>query len=68
MLTTSRHREPVPALSRIATLAHDAVLSAECYDCHSATKLGGFRSVHNGRDHNIYSFTVLVAGQASRPA
>jgi hypothetical protein len=24
--------------------------------------LGGFRSVHNGRDHNIYGFTVLMAG------
>jgi len=24
--------------------------------------LGGFRSVHNGRDHNIYGFTVLLAG------
>ena len=25
--------------------------------------LGGFRSVHNGRDHNIYGFTVLMAGR-----
>ena len=24
--------------------------------------LGGFRSVHNGRDHNIFGFTVLLAG------
>jgi len=24
--------------------------------------LGGFRSVHNGRDHNIFGFTVLMAG------
>jgi hypothetical protein len=24
--------------------------------------LGGFRSVHNGRDHNIYGFTTLLAG------
>ncbi len=24
--------------------------------------LGGFRSVHNGRDHNIHGFTVLLAG------
>ena len=24
--------------------------------------LGGFRSVHNGRDHNIYGFTALLAG------
>jgi hypothetical protein len=28
--------------------------------------LGGFRSVHNGRDHNIYGFTVLMAGGGSR--
>jgi hypothetical protein len=29
--------------------------------------LGGFRSVHNGRDHNIYGFTVLMAGGGARP-
>jgi hypothetical protein len=29
--------------------------------------LGGFRSVHNGRDHNIYGFTVLMAGGGSKP-
>ena len=28
--------------------------------------LGGFRSVHNGRDHNIYGFTVLMAGGGSK--
>lgn len=30
--------------------------------------LGGFRSVHNGRDHNIYGFTVLMAGGGAKPA
>lgn len=30
--------------------------------------LGGFRSVHNGRDHNIYGFTVLLAGGGAKPA
>ena len=29
--------------------------------------LGGFRSVHNGRDHNIYGFTVLMAGGGAKP-
>ena len=29
--------------------------------------LGGFRSVHNGRDHNIYGFTVLMAAAARNP-
>jgi Protein of unknown function (DUF1501) len=29
--------------------------------------LGGFRSVHNGRDHNIYGFTVLLAGGGFKP-
>jgi len=29
--------------------------------------LGGFRSVHNGRDHNIYGFTVLLAGGGVKP-
>jgi hypothetical protein len=29
--------------------------------------LGGFRSVHNGRDHNIYGFTVLLAGGGAKP-
>jgi len=29
--------------------------------------LGGFRTVHNGRDHNIYGFTVLMAGGGARP-
>jgi uncharacterized protein (DUF1501 family) len=29
--------------------------------------LGGFRSVHNGRDHNIYGFTVLMAGGGVKP-
>jgi uncharacterized protein (DUF1501 family) len=29
--------------------------------------LGGFRSVHNGRDHNIYGFTVLIAGGGVKP-
>jgi hypothetical protein len=29
--------------------------------------LGGFRSVHNGRDHNIYGFTILMAGGGARP-
>jgi len=29
--------------------------------------LGGFRSVHNGRDHNIYGFSVLLAGGGARP-
>ncbi len=24
--------------------------------------LGGFRSVHNGRDHNVHGFTYLLAG------
>ena len=28
--------------------------------------LGGFRSVHNGRDHNIYGFTVLMAGGGAK--
>ena len=28
--------------------------------------LGGFRSVHNGRDHNIYGFTVMMAGGGSK--
>ncbi len=30
--------------------------------------LGGFRSVHNGRDHNIYGFTILMAGGGAKPA
>jgi len=30
--------------------------------------LGGFRTVHNGRDHNIYGFTVLMAGGGAKPA
>jgi hypothetical protein len=30
--------------------------------------LGGFRSVHNGRDHNIYGFTVLMAGGGAKRA
>jgi hypothetical protein len=30
--------------------------------------LGGFRSVHNGRDHNIYGFTILMAGGGSKKA
>jgi hypothetical protein len=30
--------------------------------------LGGFRTVHNGRDHNIYGFTVLMAGGGVKPA
>jgi hypothetical protein len=29
--------------------------------------LGGFRSVHNGRDHNIYGFTILMAGGGAKP-
>jgi hypothetical protein len=29
--------------------------------------LGGFRSVHNGRDHNIFGFTVLLAGAGVQP-
>jgi len=29
--------------------------------------LGGFRSVHNGRDHNIFGFTVLLAGAGIKP-
>lgn len=29
--------------------------------------LGGFRPVHNGRDHNNYGFTVLVAGGGFKP-
>src|SRR4029450_2486974 len=29
--------------------------------------LGGFRSVHNGPDHNIYGFTVLMAGGGAKP-
>jgi hypothetical protein len=29
--------------------------------------LGGFRSVHNGRDHNIYGFTTLLAGGGVQP-
>ena len=29
--------------------------------------LGGFRSVHNGRDHNIYGFTTLMAGGGTKP-
>jgi len=28
--------------------------------------LSGFRSIHNGRDHNIYGFTVLMAGGGSK--
>jgi hypothetical protein len=28
--------------------------------------LGGFRSIHNGRDHNIYGFTVLMAGGGAK--
>lgn len=29
--------------------------------------LGGFRSVHNGRDHNVHGFTVLLAGGGAKP-
>jgi hypothetical protein len=29
--------------------------------------LGGFRSVHNGRDHNVHGFTVLLAGGGVKP-
>src|SRR5262249_30621373 len=29
--------------------------------------LGGFRSVHNGRDHNVYGFTTLLAGGGVKP-
>ncbi|MGI8989455.1 MAG: DUF1501 domain-containing protein [Bryobacteraceae bacterium] len=29
--------------------------------------LGGFRSVHNGRDHNVHGFTVLMAGGGTKP-
>jgi uncharacterized protein (DUF1501 family) len=28
--------------------------------------LGGFRSVHNGRDHNVHGFTTLLAGGGSK--
>jgi hypothetical protein len=30
--------------------------------------LGGFRSVHNGRDHNIFGFTLLMAGGGVKKA
>ncbi|MCI0363274.1 MAG: DUF1501 domain-containing protein, partial [Phycisphaerales bacterium] len=29
--------------------------------------LGGFRSVHNGRDHNVHGFTYLLAGGGVKP-
>jgi hypothetical protein len=29
--------------------------------------LGGFRSVHNGRDHNVHGFTTLLAGGGAKP-
>ena len=29
--------------------------------------LGGFRSVHNGRDHNVHGFSVLLAGGGAKP-
>jgi hypothetical protein len=29
--------------------------------------LGGFRSVHNGRDHNVHGFSVLLAGGGIKP-
>jgi hypothetical protein len=28
--------------------------------------LGGFRSVHNGRDHNVHGFSVLLAGGGAK--
>jgi Protein of unknown function (DUF1501) len=43
----------------IATLVQDL---KERVGPHPVVNLGGFRSVHNGPDHNIYGFTVLLAG------
>lgn len=31
------------------------------------TQVGGFQSIHNGRDHNVHGFTVLMAGGGIKP-
>ncbi|HZS50547.1 MAG TPA: DUF1501 domain-containing protein [Bryobacterales bacterium] len=49
-------------------LLHDTlVLVTSEFGRTPVLNLGGFRSVHNGRDHNIYGFTILMAGGGARP-
>jgi uncharacterized protein (DUF1501 family) len=52
----------VKDLKQRGLLDETLVLVASEFGRTPVINLGGFRSVHNGRDHNIYGFTVLLAG------
>src|SRR5947199_10704669 len=53
---------PVSDLKDRGLLDETLVIVASEFGRTPVINLGGFRSVHNGRDHNIYGFTVLLAG------
>ncbi len=63
--------QPIAALVRDlkdrGLLKETLVIVASEFGRTPVINLGGFRSVHNGRDHNIYGFTVLMAGGGARP-
>ncbi len=52
----------VKDLKQRGLLDQTLVLVASEFGRTPVINLGGFRSVHNGRDHNIFGFTVLLAG------
>jgi hypothetical protein len=63
--------QPIAALVRDlkdrGLLKETLVIVASEFGRTPVINLGGFRSVHNGRDHNIYGFTVLMAGGGAKP-
>lgn len=56
----------VTDLKQRGLLSETLVVVASEFGRTPVVNLGGFRAVHNGRDHNIYGFTVLIAGGGSK--